>query len=126
MDNRAALEKALKKIRRGFGAEPGLATYNAGHLLPWLDGLDVPYLLTARHPRGWGMRPDQQTCESALSEYAGQVIASLDTPLTDEVARYWREQGVASAVYDSPSPEVEEWNGAWATWRCPEPRAVYV
>src|SRR5262249_26670666 len=121
MDNGRALETAVRKIRRSFGAEPGLATSNAGHLLPRLAkwGIEAPLLLTAFHPRGWAMRPDQATCEEALRGFAGQPVATLQTPLTPDVAAYWRTQNVASAVYDVPAPNAADWHALWATWTQP-------
>jgi hypothetical protein len=123
MDHGPALEKAVRRIRRGFGAEPGLATYNAGTLLPRLErwGVEVPYLLTAVHPRGHGMRPTRDDCESALRGFGGRVVATLDGPLTDAVAAYWRERGVASGVYDVPEPQADAWRGMWADWQRARP-----
>jgi hypothetical protein len=117
MDHGAALEKAVRQIRRGFGAEPGLATYNAGTLLPRLRqwDIEVPYLLTAGHPRGYGMRPGQQVCEEAFGAFGGQIIATLDTEFDAGVAAYWQARGIKSAVYDVPQPSVQEWR-AWESW----------
>jgi hypothetical protein len=117
MDHGKAMEKAIRRIRRGFGAEPGLATNNLGTLLPRLEawGLEAPYVLTGVHPRGYGMRPSRETCEDCLSRYKGKVVATLDTPLNDSVAGYWQDQGVASAVYEAAEPKAEEWQ-KWANW----------
>jgi hypothetical protein len=126
MDHGAALEKAVTRIRRGFGAEPGLATYNAGTLLPRLErwGVEVPYLLTSVHPRGHGMRPTREDCEAALLKYPGQIAAAFDGELTEGVAAYWRDRQVASAVYDVGAPKVETWRGAWADWQHLDPPAA--
>jgi hypothetical protein len=119
MDHGLALETAVRRIRRGFGAEPGLATYNAGTLLPRLEqwGVEVPYLLTALHPRGHGMRPSRDDCEQALKRFKGQVVTSLDGELTEDIAAYWRDRRVASAVYDVCAPQVDAWCGTWAVWQ---------
>lgn len=120
MDHGPAMEKALGKIRKGFGAEPGLATYNAGTLLPRLRawGLEVPYLLTSLHPRGHGMRPSRPECEQALREYRGRLIATSDAPLSATLATYWQRQGAASALYDAAGPSVEAWQ-QWRSWSAP-------
>jgi hypothetical protein len=117
MDHGQALEKALGRIRRGFGAEPGLATNNLGTLLPRLRawGLEVPYLLTAIHPHGYGMRPSRAACEEALRQYPGQVVATVEGSLDDGVAAYWQEQKVAAAVYDVAEPSVAGWR-QWTAW----------
>jgi hypothetical protein len=117
MDHGKAMEKAIRRIRRGFGAEPGLATNNVGTLLPRLKtwGLEVPYVLTSVHPRGYGMRPGREKCEECLGQYKGTVVASLDTPLNDAVASYWQKQHIAGVVYDVAEPKVEEWK-QWARW----------
>jgi hypothetical protein len=122
MDHGKAVEKALRKIRRGFGAEPGLATNNLGLLLPRLQtwGLEVPYVLTGVHPRGYGMRPSREKCEEALKEFKGQVVAALDTPYGEKVAAYWQELGVASAVYEAAEPNVKEWR-RWQAWKQVKP-----
>jgi hypothetical protein len=105
MDHGKALEKAIRRIRRGFGAEPGLATNNLGTLLPRLKawGLEVPYVLTG------------DTCEAGLGGYAGKVVATLDTPVDDSVAGYWQSQKVASAVYEAAEPKIAEWRD-WEKW----------
>jgi hypothetical protein len=128
MDHGAALEKALKRIRNGFGAEPGLATYNLGTLLPRLQhwGIEVPYLLTAIHPRGYGMRPGQPACEEALRSFPGQIIATLETEFDGGIAAYWQACGVKSAVYDVAEPSVQEWR-AWESWSdIPKPRLAVI
>ncbi len=119
MDHGQALEKAVRKIRHGFGAEPGLATSNAAALLPRLEawGIEVPYLLTAVHPRGYGMRPSRQACEAAFRDFAGKIVSTLDTGLTPEVAAYWRKQGMVSAVYDAVEPDLDCWRGPWGSWQ---------
>jgi len=111
MDHGVALERAIGRLRRGLGARPGLATNNLGTLLPRLRtwGLEVPYLLTAVHPQGYGMRPSKQICEDHLRTVKSQVIATLEVGLDTSVAAYWRMQRVASAVYDVPEPNVPEW-----------------
>jgi hypothetical protein len=111
MDHAVALERAIGRLRRGFGAEPGLATNNLGTLLPRLRawGLEVPYLLTPVHPRGYGMRPSRQTCEEHLRTFNGKVIATLDVDLDPDVATYWQVQGVMSAAYDVPVPNLPDW-----------------
>jgi hypothetical protein len=118
MDHGKALEKALRKIRRGFGAEPGLATNNLGVLLPRLQswGLEVPYVLTSVHPRGYGMRPGREKCEEVLKQFPGKVVATLDTPFAENVAAYWQKLGVTGAVYEAAEPEVKEWR-SWQAWR---------
>ena len=117
MDHGAALERAVARIRRSFGAEPGLATYNLGTLLPRLQswGLEVPYLLASLHPRGYGMRPNREACEAGLRAFRGRLIATCETALDDDVAAYWRAQGVAGGVYDVAAPAVAEWR-FWQTW----------
>jgi hypothetical protein len=117
MDHGRALERALRRIRRGFGAEPGLATNNAGTLLPRLEswGLEVPYMLTAAHPRGYGMRPDREECESCFARFGGRIVATLETPFGDGVAEYWQAQKVTSAVYDVTAPDGAEWR-RWLGW----------
>jgi hypothetical protein len=111
MDHAGALERAIVRLRRGFGAEPGLATNNLGTLLSRLRtwGLEVPYLLTPVHPRGYGMRPSRQTCEDHLATFHGKLVATLDASLDANVAAYWHLQGVASAVYDVSEPNLSEW-----------------
>jgi hypothetical protein len=123
MDHGQALAKALRRIRRGFGAEPGLATNNLGTLLPRLQawGQEVPYLLTPIHPRGYGMRASRGACETALGRYHGQVVAAVETPLDDGVAAYWQEQKVAAAVYDADEPSLTEWR-RWMAWPTVEKR----
>jgi hypothetical protein len=118
MDHGAALQRAVARIRRGFGAGPGLATYNLGTLLPRLQswGLEVPYLLASLHPRGYGMRPNREACEAGLRAFRGRLIATCETDLDDDIAAYWRAQGVAGSVYDVPEPAVAEWR-LWQTWR---------
>jgi hypothetical protein len=118
MDHRPALEQAIRQMRRGFGAEAGLATHNAGTLLPRLKscGLEVPYLLTTLHPLGYGMRPDREACERALEGYGGKLIAITDRELQMDTAAYWRTHQVASAVYDYSQPTVAEWR-ATQGWR---------
>lgn len=123
MDHGAALEKAVRRIRKGFGAEPGLSTSNAGTLLPRLKswGIEIPYVLTGVHPRGFGMRPNREQCEEAIGEFSGSLLATTDSSLTDDIATYWRETGVASAVYDVSSPSLKEWTSRWMTWhRAPQ------
>jgi hypothetical protein len=117
MDHGKALERAIRKIRRGFGAQPGLATNNLGTLLPRLLTweLEVPYVLSPVHPRGYGMRPGREACEEALREYSGKLVASPEAPLTDPVTAYWQEQGVAAAVYDVAEPNVAGWR-EWSAW----------
>jgi hypothetical protein len=111
MDHAVALERAIGRLRRGFGAKPGLATNNLGTLLPRLRawGLEVPYLLTPIHPHGYGMRPGKETCEDLLRSFNGQVIATLDVGLDSSIAAYWQVRGVASAVYDAPEPNLPDW-----------------
>jgi hypothetical protein len=118
MDHAAALEHAVLRIRRGFGAEPGLATNNLGTLLPRLQawGWDVPYLLTPMHPCGLGMRPSREACEQSLRTFQGRIIATLETGLERNIAAYWQDQGVASALYDVPEPICAEWE-SWKNWR---------
>jgi hypothetical protein len=118
MDHGAALERAVARLRRGFGVEPGLASCNLGTLLPRLRswGLEVPYLLTPVHPRGYGMRPSRQTCEDNLRTFKGQVVASLEVSLDRSIASYWQVQGVASAVYDVPEPNLAQWK-QWQAWQ---------
>jgi hypothetical protein len=118
MDHGKAMEKAVRRIRRGFGAEPGLATSNLGLLLPRLEawGVEVPYVLTSVHPRGYGMRPGRTQCEEHLDRYKGQVVATLETPLNDDVARSWQARRVAGVVYDAAEPKLDEWR-RWAAWR---------
>src|SRR5205823_6522872 len=67
MDNGRAVEKALGKIRRGLGAEPGLATNNLGTLLPRLQrwGVEAPVVLSPLNSQGYGMRPSREDCEDA-------------------------------------------------------------
>jgi hypothetical protein len=127
MDHGKALEKAIRRIGRGFGAEPGLATNNLGTLLPRLEswGLEVPYVLTGIHPRGYGMRPSREKCEEHLSRYRGKVVATLDTPVNESVAAYWQRTKVAGAIYDAGTPKIEEWR-QWARWpriEAPQQRA---
>jgi hypothetical protein len=123
MDHGKALERAVQRIRRGFGAEPGLATYNAGTLLARLQawGIELPYLLTSAHPRGYGMRPGRSECEEQFRSYQGHVVAYPETALTEEVAAYWRGQGVAGGVYDVARPRIDDWQGRWASWKRPSP-----
>jgi hypothetical protein len=111
MDHAAALERAISRLRRGFGAKPGLATNNLGTLLPRLRawGLEVPYLLTPVHPRGYGMRPSRQICEEQLRRFDGRVIATLDVDFDNSIAAYWRSEGVVSGVYDVPDPNLTQW-----------------
>jgi hypothetical protein len=117
MDHGAALQRAVARIRRSFGAEPGLATYNLGTLLPRLQswGLEVPYLLASLHPRGYGMRPTREACEAGLRGFRGRLISACETALDDDLAAYWRAQGVAAGVYDVAAPAVAEWR-LWQTW----------
>jgi hypothetical protein len=126
MDHGRALEQAVERIRRGFGAEPGLATSNLGTLLPRLRtwGLEVPYLLTPLHPRGYGMRPSKQSCERGLSAFKGRVVAAPEGDFNASVAEYCQVQGVASVLYDVPEPNPEQWE-LWRAWqRCENERAV--
>jgi hypothetical protein len=118
MDHAAALERAVVRIRRGFGAEPGLATNNLGTLLPRLRawGWEVLYLLTPMHPRGLGMRPSQQACEESLRTFKGRVIATLEPGLSRNIVTYWKAQGVASALYDVPEPNLRDWE-SWKSWK---------
>jgi hypothetical protein len=118
MDHGKALERAVQRIRRGFGAEPGLASYNAGTLLPRLQmwGIEVPYLYTSLHPSGHGMRPTKESCEHALQTFGGEILANLDGELTPEIAEYWRAKNVTSAVYDAAEPTLQAWQGPWASW----------
>jgi hypothetical protein len=117
MDHAKALERAVAHIRRGFGAQPGLATNNLGTLLPRLSawGLEVPYLLTPMHPRGYGMRPSKQACEENCCTFKGQIIATAETELDPSIAAYWRAQRVASAVYDAAEPNLKQWE-RWNNW----------
>src|SRR5262249_14632182 len=119
-DHGAALERAVARIRRSFGAEPGLATYNLGTLLPRLQswGPEVPYLLASLHPRGYGMRPNREACEAGLRAFRGRLIATCETALDDDVAAYWRAQGVAGGVYDVAAPAPAGWR-LLATWHKP-------
>jgi hypothetical protein len=118
MGHGAALKTTVERIRRGFGAAAGLATYNAGTLLPRLaeGGVDAEILLTALHPQGYGMRPDQEACETGLKAYRGRVIATSETGLTEEVSSYWKDRGVASVAYDVAEPDPAEWR-VWQEWR---------
>ena len=118
MDHGIALEKAIRKIRKGFGAEPGLATNNVGTLLPRLQswGIEIPHLLTTLHPRGFGMRPNQGKCEEALADYSGSVLATTDATLTNEIADYWRGLSVAGGVYDVAQPDLSQWR-QWQDWQ---------
>jgi hypothetical protein len=118
MDHGLALERAVGRIRRGFRSEPGLATNNLGTLLPRLQewGFEVPYLLAPLHPCGYGMRPSRDLCEQNLRTFKRQLIASSDTGFDAGVATYWQNQGVASALYDVPEPNLVEWK-EWTTWR---------
>lgn len=117
MNHGRALERAVRRIRRGFGAEPGLATNNLGTLLPRLQGwgLEVGYVLTAVHPRGYGMRPSPEQCENALAAFRGQIVATLETPWSSDVAQYWKAHNVAGAVYDVAQPSAAEWQ-SWRAW----------
>jgi hypothetical protein len=118
MDHGAALQRAIERIRRGFRALPGLATNNLGTLLPRLRswGLEVPYVLTPVHPRGYGMRPSRQMCEENLRSFGGRVVATVETSLEPSIAAYWRAQNVASAVYDVPGPDPGQWK-LWQAWQ---------
>jgi hypothetical protein len=118
MDHGPALKKCLQRIRHGFGAEPGLATYNLGTLLPRLQtwGIATPYLMSAIHPKGYGMRPDREACRSALRGYDGSVVATCETNLDEAVVAYWKECGVSTAVYDVADPNPAEWR-AWQNWK---------
>jgi hypothetical protein len=118
MDHGKAMERAVRKIRRGFGAEPGLATNNAGVLLPKLRewGVEVPYLLTSIHPRGYGMRPTQAACAKAFRDFSGKIVASLDVEFSDNIAANWRDQSVHSAVYDESAPNLKQWR-QWSGWK---------
>ncbi len=120
MDNGPALKRAIERIQKGFGAEAGLSTYNAGTLLPRLEawGVNVPYLLTAIHPRGFGMRPDRESCERSFRAFKGKILATCETPLDNGIATYWKERGVAAAVYEALEPNITEWR-SWLGWRSP-------
>jgi hypothetical protein len=117
MDHAKAMENAIRKIRRGFRAEAGLATNNLGVLLPRLRawGLEVDFVLSSIHPRGYGMRPSREQCEEALTGFQGKLVATLNTPYGNHVAAYWRELDVASAVYESVGPTLAEWR-QWQGW----------
>jgi hypothetical protein len=118
MDNGAALGQLVDTIRRGWGAQPGVATYNLGTLLPRLRdwALDVPLVLANLHPRGYGMRPNRQGCEAALREFKGRAIAISETGMDADVVNYWRTQGVVTGVYEPDEPQWAEWR-LWRTWR---------
>jgi hypothetical protein len=117
MDHELALEQAIQRIRRGFRAEPGLATNNLGTLLPRMRkwGFEVPYLLAPMHPRGYGMRPSRQLCEENLRACKGKIVAASDTGFDAGVAAYWQMQGVASALYDVHEPSPAQWE-QWRIW----------
>jgi hypothetical protein len=119
MDHGQALAKAVERIRRGFGAEPGLATNNLGTLLPRLQSwsVEVPFLVAPVHPAGYGMRPSRESCESVIQSFAGRVLATLDTPLDGRVSTYWKAQGIAGGVYDVAEPNAAEWQKGWKNWR---------
>jgi hypothetical protein len=123
MDHGVALERAVHRIRRGFRAEPGLATNNLGTLLPRLRkwGFEVPYLLAPMHPHGYSMRPSRQRCEENLVTFSGKIVAALDTDIDESVAAYWQRHGVASALYDVPRPSRVEWE-QWSVWHRDESR----
>jgi hypothetical protein len=123
MDHGLALERAVQRIRRGFRAEPGLATNNLGTLLPRLRkwGFEVPYLLAPMHPRGFGMRPCRQECEENLRTFPGKIVATSDTGFDENLAAYWQAQGVASALYDVPEPSLAQWE-RWRCWQCTDKR----
>jgi hypothetical protein len=132
MGNAVALVRALDRLRRGFGALPGLATNNLGSLLPWLQthGLEAACVLAPLHPLGYGMRPSQAVCEDSLRRFEGQVVALAETDLDTDVAAYWRKHRVASGVYDVDEPDPAVWAGVWANWHhdgpqtengCPRP-----
>lgn len=118
MDHAAALGQAVSRIRRGFRAEPGLATNNLGVLLPRLQawGLEVSYLLAPVHPDGYGMRPSQRACEEGLASFKGRLVARTETEIERNVAAYWQLQGVASVLYDVSEPGLAEWK-RWSAWR---------
>jgi hypothetical protein len=121
MDHGTALQRAIERIRRGFRALPGLATNNLGTLLPRLRswGLEVPYVLTPVHPRGYGMRPSRQMCEENLRGFSGRVVATVETSLEPSIAAYWRDQNVAGTVYDVPEPDPGQWK-LWQAWQRPQ------
>jgi len=121
MDHGQALQQTLTQIRKGFGAEPGLATNNLGTLLPRLYawGIDVPCVLTSLHPQSYGMRPSRQACEDCLRHFEGRIVATLETPLNASVAAYWRSQEVSSSVYDVAEPNLTQWHD-WQTGSCPK------
>lgn len=125
MNHGKALEKAIGKIRNGFGSEPGLATYNAGTLIPRLQtwGIEVPYLLTSLHPRGHGMRPTREECEDVLAAYPGQLVATVSTELDSATTTYWKRLGASSALYDVREPNADELR-AWRSWRRPQAEVV--
>jgi hypothetical protein len=127
MNHAKALEKAVAKIRKGFRSEPGLATYNAGTLVPRLQtwGIEVPYLLTAIHPRGLGMRPTREECEDVLTAYQGQLVATVSTELDRATTTYWKRLGVSSALYDAREPDGEALR-QWRTWRTPQAELLAV
>lgn len=122
MDNRRAVERALKKIRSASGADPGLATNNLGTLLQRLNewGVEAPAVLAPVSPYGYGMRPSREACEEGLRLYRGQLVATSEAGFDEQVAAYWKSLGVVSAVYDVPEPNVDEWQ-AWRSWTLAAP-----
>jgi len=77
LDMKKVFQTFQEQIHEKYKVKSGLVTKNFPLLVSKLKewDLEFPHIMTSFNPIGFQMSPNREQCESALSEYNGEVIA---------------------------------------------------